>query len=68
MLTSKLEPIQYVNNHDFYDGMGSLQFLRDVGKHFRVTTMLSRDSVKSRLGSSTSDSAEEGMSFTEFSY
>jgi len=42
-----------------------LSFLRDIGKHFRVNTMLSRDSVKSRLN--TEDS-KEGISFTEFSY
>lgn len=44
-----------------------LSFMRDVGKHFRVNTMLSRDSVKSRL-SSTDDSTSDGISFTEFSY
>jgi len=34
---------------DFYKGMGMLDFMRDVGKHFRVASMLARDSVKSRL-------------------
>jgi len=49
--------------------MTPLDFLRDVGKHFRVATMLSRDSVKSRMTSSSSTGdKDEGMSFTEFSY
>lgn len=42
--------------------MGFLTFLRDVGKYARVGTMLSKDSVKTRLNSDT------GISFTEFSY
>jgi tyrosyl-tRNA synthetase len=41
--------------------MTFLGFLRDVGKHARMGTMLNKDSVKSRL-------ADTGMSFTEFSY
>jgi tyrosyl-tRNA synthetase len=59
-----MKDIIYVNNYDFYKEMSMLQFMRDVGKHFRVNTMLSRDSVKSRL----SEQADEGISFTEFSY
>jgi tyrosyl-tRNA synthetase len=39
-----------VNNADFYAGMGVLGFMRDVGRHFRLTAMLAKDSVKSRLG------------------
>ena len=44
--------------------MSAIGFLRDVGKHFRLGNMLSKESVKSRM----SDDLEEGMSFTEFSY
>jgi len=44
-----VKPITYVNNLSFYKEINMLTFLRDVGKHFRVNTMLSRDSVKSRL-------------------
>ena len=40
--------------------MGLLDFLRDVGKHARVGTMLSRDSVRSRM-----ELDNEGMSYTE---
>lgn len=42
--------------------MSCVDFLRDVGRHFRVGTMLGRESVRARLAT------EEGMSYTEFSY
>ncbi len=51
-----------LNNHDWFEGISFLHFLRDVGKQFRMGPMLSKDSVRSRLES------EEGMSYTEFSY
>jgi len=51
------------NNLDWFQNMSALDLLRDVGKHFRIATMLGRESVKSRLGR-----GDEGMSFTEFSY
>lgn len=46
MINEKLEEIIYVNNYDFYNNINCLEFLRDIGKNFRITTMLSRDSVK----------------------
>lgn len=52
----------FVNNIDWYSPISVIDFLRDAGKHFRLGTMLSKESVKNRLNSS------EGMSFTEFSY
>ena len=55
-----LHEVVFVDNHDFYRGVGVLDFLRDVGKTLTVNYMLSKDSVKSRL--------ETGISFTEFSY
>lgn len=55
------EPL-FFNNYDWYKNFSFLGFLRDVGKYFRVGTMLAKDSVKARLNS------DEGMSFTEFSY
>ncbi len=58
---SKARPI-VVNNDDWFSGYHLIEFLRDVGKHFRLGAMLSKESVKTRLHS------EEGMSFTEFSY
>ena len=51
-----------VNNLDWLGKIGMIEFLRDVGKHFRLGPMLSKESVKLRMQS------EEGMSFTEFSY
>ncbi|MCL1900378.1 MAG: tyrosine--tRNA ligase [Promicromonosporaceae bacterium] len=51
-----------VNNLDWTAPLSAIDFLRDVGKHFRMGTMLSKDIVARRLGS------EEGLSFTEFSY
>jgi tyrosyl-tRNA synthetase len=51
-----------VNNDEWFAKIGFIDFLRDVGKHFRVGQMLAKDSVRSRLAS------EEGISFTEFSY
>jgi tyrosyl-tRNA synthetase len=56
-------PARIVNNLDWFGSMSAIDFLRDVGKHFRVGSMMSKDSVRSRM-----DSADEGMSYTEFSY
>ena len=49
------------NNLDWTGGQTALEFLRDVGKHFSVNVMLARETVKRRL-------ADDGMSYTEFSY
>jgi tyrosyl-tRNA synthetase len=49
------------NNLDWTGPQGVLEFLRDVGKHFSVNVMLARETVRRRL-------ADEGMSYTEFSY
>jgi tyrosyl-tRNA synthetase len=51
-----------VNNEDWLGKFTLIDFLRDVGKHFRLGPMLAKESVRARLQS------EEGMSFTEFSY
>ena len=51
-----------VDNRDWTEGIGVLEFLRDVGKHVTVGTMLGKESVRSRLAS------DQGISFTEFSY
>jgi tyrosyl-tRNA synthetase len=53
-----------VNNYDWMNEMGFLQFIRDVGKHITVNYMMAKDSVRKRL----SEDAKEGMSFTEFTY
>jgi tyrosyl-tRNA synthetase len=49
------------NNLDWTKPISALDFLRDIGKHFSVNQMLSKDSVSSRLESG-------GISYTEFSY
>jgi len=49
------------NNADWTVNLSAIEFLRDIGKHFSVNTMLSRDIVKRRLD-------DEGISYTEFSY
>lgn len=55
-------PARLVDNLDWTAPMSALDFLRDVGKHFRVGTMLRKDAVAARLAS------DEGISYTEFSY
>ncbi|MBM9460261.1 tyrosine--tRNA ligase [Nocardioides sp. zg-536] len=49
-----------VNNYDWTGSLSTIDFLREVGKHFPVNRMLARDTVRRRL--------ESGISFTEFSY
>jgi tyrosyl-tRNA synthetase len=53
---------ELVNNYDWFRDFTFLDFIREVGKHITVNYMMSKDSVKKRLDSST------GMSFTEFTY
>jgi len=51
-----------VNNLDWTGGLSALDFLRDVGKHFRIGKMLTKEAVSARFNS------PEGISYTEFSY
>jgi len=51
-----------VNNLDWTSPLSAIDFLREIGKHFRVGKMLSKDAVSARLNS------EHGISYTEFSY
>ncbi len=55
-------PARMVNNADWLRTAELLPFLRDVGKHFTVNSMMGRDSVKDRF------TRDNGISFTEFSY
>ena len=50
-----------VNNNDWTKDLGAIEFLRDIGKHFSLSTMLGRETVKRRL-------ENDGISYTEFSY
>lgn len=52
----------FVNNLDWFEAFSFIEFLRDIGKFFRMGPMLGKESVKKRLES------EEGLSFTEFCY
>lgn len=55
--------IEVVNNADWFKDWTFIDFLRDVGKYFRVNAMLQKDSVRARL-----QEREQGISYTEFSY
>ncbi|RIL09617.1 MAG: tyrosine--tRNA ligase [Proteobacteria bacterium] len=52
---------EFIDNYSWTQGVGVLDFLREIGKHFTVNYMLSKEVVKARLDG-------EGISFTEFSY
>ena len=52
-----------VDNAEWLGDFGLIEFLRDVGKNFRLGYMLGKESVRRRIGE-----GEEGMSYTEFSY
>ena len=60
--TEGANAVRFVSNYDWTASMTVIDFLRDVGKNFRLGTMLAKDTVARRLNS------EEGISFTEFSY
>ncbi len=53
---------EFLNNHDWLNRFSLIEFLREVGRHFRLGEMLAKESVRRRLD------AGEGMSFTEFTY
>lgn len=55
-------PAQIVNNYTWTKDITAIEFLRDIGKHFRINTMLKKDAVAARLNSTA------GISYTEFSY
>jgi len=55
-------PATMVNNLDWTAPLSALDFLRDVGRHFRVNAMIKKDAIATRLAS------QDGISFTEFSY
>lgn len=59
---TKINTALLVNNADWLLSLNLVDFLRDIGKHFTVNYMISKDSVKMRLD------REDGISFTEFSY
>lgn len=54
---------QVVNNRDWFEPLGYLEVLRDIGKHLTVNYMIAKESVRARL-----DDRDQGISYTEFSY
>ncbi len=52
-----------LNNADWLSRLSTLEYLRDVGKHFTVNQMLAKESVKTRF-----ERPDQGISYTEFSY
>jgi tyrosyl-tRNA synthetase len=58
---TKSNPATMANNLDWTAPLSTIDFLRDIGKHFSVNQMLNKDSVSSRL-------EKDGISYTEFSY
>ncbi len=61
--SSAANPARLVNNADWTAPLSFLDFLRDVGKHITVNSMIAKDSVRSRM-----EDRGTGISFTEFSY
>src|SRR5262245_36693329 len=59
---SKVAPARLVNNAEWLTKLSAVDFMRDVGKHFTINSMLAKESVKRRLES------EDGITYTEFSY
>lgn len=55
--------VRVVDNYEWFRGFSTLDFLRDVGKHFTVNHMMAKESVRARL-----EDREHGISYTEFSY
>ena len=58
---AKTNPAMMVNNADWLCTINLTDFLRDIGKHFSINSMIAKESVSNRLG-------KDGISFTEFSY
>lgn len=62
--SNKPNSAELVNNYDWMKEFSFLNFIRDIGKHITVNYMISKDSVKKRIG----EDSKNGMSFTEFTY
>lgn len=55
-------PARMVNNYDWTKDLSAIELLRDIGRYYRLGTMIAKDTVARRLNS------DEGISYTEFSY
>jgi tyrosyl-tRNA synthetase len=58
-----LDDALLLNNADWLDQLSTLEYLRDVGKHFTVNQMVAKESVRARF-----ERPDQGISYTEFSY
>jgi tyrosyl-tRNA synthetase len=58
-----LDDALLLNNADWLGTLSTLEYLRDVGKHFTVNQMVAKESVKARF-----ERPDQGISYTEFSY
>jgi tyrosyl-tRNA synthetase len=57
------QSFELVNNYEWFSGLGYLDFLRDIGKHYSMTELVQRDYIKDRIGE-----GGVGISYAEFSY
>ncbi len=62
-IKSILGDVCVLDNNDWTKNFSIIEFLRDIGKHFSVNSMLSKESVRNRI-----EREDQGISFTEFSY
>ncbi len=60
---SRSNPALLLNNYDWISQLNVIEYLRDVGKHFSVNSMLAKDAVRQRI-----ENRDVGISYTEFSY
>src|SRR5690242_7891751 len=60
---TRINPARLLDNADWTTPVSFLDFLRDIGKHFSVNMMVSKESVRARM-----EDRESGISYTEFSY
>lgn len=62
-IKSIIGEVEVVDNNNWTKQLSVIDFLRDIGKHFSVNTMISKESVKNRI-----EREDQGISFTEFTY
>src|SRR5215212_841864 len=58
---STINPARLANNAEWLTKLGAIEFMRDIGKHFAVNSLLAKEAIKRRIEG-------EGISYTEFSY
>ncbi|AWU39105.1 tyrosine-tRNA ligase [Blattabacterium punctulatus CPU2] len=66
LLNSYSEKIEFINNFDWIKNISFLEFIRNIGKHFTINYMISKDSIKKRI--QNNNKKYKGISFMEFTY